>query len=240
MAVLVEKPMAASLAEADELARRGARVGGDAGGRPHRAVQPGGRGGPAARDLAAVHRGASARRVPGSQPRHRRGLRPDDSRPRHHPRARPFRRRIHRSGRGAGADLPKYDIANARLRFATGCIANVTASRISRERVRKIRFFQPDAYLSVDYAAAGGRGLAAGAVAETSARPSRGDRCPSIATSRCAANWRISCGPFGRKRRRSWMGRPAAGPSSWRRESRRKWQQVVSGFSRTRAGGVRL
>ena len=48
---------------------------------------------------------------------------------------------------------PKYDIANARLRFASGCIANVTASRISRERVRKIRFFQPDAYLSIDYAA---------------------------------------------------------------------------------------
>jgi predicted dehydrogenase len=47
----------------------------------------------------------------------------------------------------------KFDIANARLRFASGCIANVTASRISRERVRKIRFFQPDAYLSIDYAA---------------------------------------------------------------------------------------
>jgi predicted dehydrogenase len=46
----------------------------------------------------------------------------------------------------------KFDIANARLRFATGCIANVTASRISRERVRKIRFFQPDAYISIDYA----------------------------------------------------------------------------------------
>ena len=46
----------------------------------------------------------------------------------------------------------KFDIANARLRFATGCIANVTASRISKERVRKIRFFQPDAYLSIDYA----------------------------------------------------------------------------------------
>lgn len=48
---------------------------------------------------------------------------------------------------------PKYDIANARLRFASGCIANVTASRISRDRVRKIRFFQPDAYISIDYAA---------------------------------------------------------------------------------------
>ena len=46
----------------------------------------------------------------------------------------------------------KYDIANARLRFENGCIANVTASRISRERVRKIRFFQPDSYISIDYA----------------------------------------------------------------------------------------
>jgi predicted dehydrogenase len=46
----------------------------------------------------------------------------------------------------------KFDIANARLRFATGCIANVTASRISKDRVRKIRFFQPDAYISIDYA----------------------------------------------------------------------------------------
>jgi predicted dehydrogenase len=46
----------------------------------------------------------------------------------------------------------RFDIANARLRFATGCIANVTASRISKERVRKIRFFQPDAYISIDYA----------------------------------------------------------------------------------------
>ena len=48
---------------------------------------------------------------------------------------------------------PRIDIANVRLRFAGGCIANLTASRISRDRVRKIRFFQPQAYLSVDYAA---------------------------------------------------------------------------------------
>ena len=46
----------------------------------------------------------------------------------------------------------KYDIANVRLRFASKCIANLTASRISRDRVRKLRFFQPDSYLSVDYA----------------------------------------------------------------------------------------
>jgi predicted dehydrogenase len=48
---------------------------------------------------------------------------------------------------------PRFDIANARLRFESGCIANVTASRISKDRVRKIRFFQPDAYISIDYAA---------------------------------------------------------------------------------------
>lgn len=44
------------------------------------------------------------------------------------------------------------DIANARLRFADGCVANVTASRVSREKVRKIRFFQEDAYITVDCA----------------------------------------------------------------------------------------
>ncbi len=45
----------------------------------------------------------------------------------------------------------RVDIANARLRFASGCVANITASRISRDRVRKIRFFQQDAYVSIDY-----------------------------------------------------------------------------------------
>src|SRR5712675_1664307 len=43
------------------------------------------------------------------------------------------------------------DIANARLRFENGCVANVTSSRISPERMRKIRVFQEDAYLSLDY-----------------------------------------------------------------------------------------
>ncbi len=44
----------------------------------------------------------------------------------------------------------RVDIANARLRFASGCVANITASRISRDRTRKIRFFQRDAYISID------------------------------------------------------------------------------------------
>jgi predicted dehydrogenase len=47
----------------------------------------------------------------------------------------------------------KNDIANVRLQFATGCIANVTASRISAKEMRKIRVFQNDAYLSIDFAA---------------------------------------------------------------------------------------
>jgi predicted dehydrogenase len=43
------------------------------------------------------------------------------------------------------------DIANARLRFENGCVANITSSRISPEQMRKIRVFQEDAYLSLDY-----------------------------------------------------------------------------------------
>jgi predicted dehydrogenase len=48
---------------------------------------------------------------------------------------------------------PKVDIANARIRFANGCIANLTASRISKDQVRKIRFFQRERYVSIDTAA---------------------------------------------------------------------------------------
>jgi predicted dehydrogenase len=44
----------------------------------------------------------------------------------------------------------KVDIANARVTFASGCIANITASRISRDKIRKIRCFQPDMYVSID------------------------------------------------------------------------------------------
>ena len=45
----------------------------------------------------------------------------------------------------------KVDIANVRLEFESGCVANFTASRVSTERVRKLRFFQPQQYISVDY-----------------------------------------------------------------------------------------
>jgi predicted dehydrogenase len=46
----------------------------------------------------------------------------------------------------------KADIANARVEFEDGCVANLTASRVSFEKVRKLRFFQPHDYISVDYA----------------------------------------------------------------------------------------
>lgn len=48
---------------------------------------------------------------------------------------------------------PRIDIANARIEFANGSVANLTASRVSAERVRKLRFFQPGQYVSIDYAA---------------------------------------------------------------------------------------
>ena len=45
----------------------------------------------------------------------------------------------------------KVDIANVRMELESGCVANFTASRVSTERVRKVRFFQPRQYLSIDY-----------------------------------------------------------------------------------------
>ena len=57
--------------------------------------------------------------------------------------------------RAAGVPIltPRVDIANARIEFANGCVANLTASRVSADRVRKLRFFQPGQYVSIDYAA---------------------------------------------------------------------------------------
>lgn len=56
--------------------------------------------------------------------------------------------------RGAGVSIlsHKVDIANVRLEFPNGCVANLTASRVSTERVRKLRLFQPQQYVSLDYA----------------------------------------------------------------------------------------
>jgi predicted dehydrogenase len=56
---------------------------------------------------------------------------------------------VHASGVSVISDSP--DIANARIEFESGCVANITASRISMKNMRKSRFFQKDAYISVDY-----------------------------------------------------------------------------------------
>ena len=53
---------------------------------------------------------------------------------------------------GVNALTDKVDIANCRIRFAGGCVANVTASRISSDKVRKLRIFEQDSYTSIDYA----------------------------------------------------------------------------------------
>jgi len=56
---------------------------------------------------------------------------------------------IHASGVSVISETP--DIANARIEFENGCVANLTASRISLKNMRKSRFFQKDAYISVDF-----------------------------------------------------------------------------------------
>jgi predicted dehydrogenase len=58
---------------------------------------------------------------------------------------------IHVDSVGVAVLSKGEDIANARIRFANGCVANLTTSRISPEKMRKIRVFQDDAYLSLDY-----------------------------------------------------------------------------------------
>ena len=57
---------------------------------------------------------------------------------------------------GVSVLTPSIDMANARLVFDTGAVANITASRVSRERMRKLRAFQPSGYLSLDLAAGSG------------------------------------------------------------------------------------
>ena len=56
---------------------------------------------------------------------------------------------IHANGVAVVSDTP--DIANARIEFENGCVANLTASRLSLKQMRKIRIFQPDAYISIDF-----------------------------------------------------------------------------------------
>ena len=92
---------------------------------------------------------------------------------------------VDRGGRRAGADRRSSTSRTRGCASRPGCIANVTASRISRERVRKIRFFQPDAYISIDYAAQEVEGWRLVRRDGAAARRSRAGRCRSSATSRC-------------------------------------------------------
>ncbi|MGB6974108.1 MAG: Gfo/Idh/MocA family oxidoreductase [Terracidiphilus sp.] len=65
-----------------------------------------------------------------------------------------FARSAVREVRAVGLPIlsPRVDIANVRVEFESGCVANFTASRVSTERVRKLRFFEPRQYVSIDYA----------------------------------------------------------------------------------------
>jgi predicted dehydrogenase len=71
----------------------------------------------------------------------------------------------------------KADIANARVEFENGCVANLTASRVSFEKIRKLRFFQPHDYISVDYASQTGTmvSLRMGRVIEKKLEPPNGE-----------------------------------------------------------------
>ena len=75
----------------------------------------------------------------------------------------------------------KVDIANVRLEFESGCVANLTASRVSTERVRKLRFFQPRQYISLDYGRQEVLVFTVGADGSTAATPSVN---PQIAVSK--------------------------------------------------------
>ncbi len=83
--------------------------------------------------------------------------------------------------RAAGISVlsPKVDIANVRLAFPGGCVANLTASRVSTEQVRKLRVFQPGQYISLDYARQAAVSFSIGPT--VASRPSAGTTSPKIA-----------------------------------------------------------
>ena len=106
----------------------------------------------------------------------------------------------------------KVDIANVRMEFVSGCVANLTASRVSTERVRKLRFFQPHQYVSLDYSRRDVLVLTVDDVSTmtddsdsfnpanlvTSAFPASRLLSPiSKTVSRCGRSWRAFCGPCG-------------------------------------------
>jgi predicted dehydrogenase len=97
----------------------------------------------------------------------------------------------------------KADIANARVEFDDGCVANFTASRVSFEKTRKLRFFQPHDYISVDYAAQTGSmvSLRMGRVTERKLEPAKDEplKLQLAAFSKCVENRQtpLVCGEDG-------------------------------------------
>jgi predicted dehydrogenase len=85
----------------------------------------------------------------------------------------------------------KADIANARVEFEDGCVANFTASRVSFEKTRKLRFFQPHDYISIDYTSQSGTmvSLRMGRVMERKLEPPQGEplKLELAAFARCVA-----------------------------------------------------
>ena len=103
---------------------------------------------------------------------------------------------------GVAVLSPHLDMANARVEFANGAVANVTASRMARERVRKLRLFQPSGYLTLDLAAGSGRihasppGMAAGPVGETGRRGRADSAARRPKRTPSGWSWRASSPPF--------------------------------------------
>ncbi len=93
--------------------------------------------------------------------------------------------------RAAGVSIlsDKVDIGNVRLQFRGGCVANLTASRVSTERVRKLRLFQPHEYISLDY-------TKQHAVKFTRRRGSARFRSPSYTQCEGANRWRYNSEAF--------------------------------------------
>ena len=81
---------------------------------------------------------------------------------------------------------PKVDIANVRVEFESGCVANFTASRVSTERVRKLRFFEPGQYVSIDYAR---RDVLVIRIDQPAVGPAPGQESPDEAMARVAAEF---------------------------------------------------